>query len=370
MREDKKRSERGKMALKIVWPGGVAGKWVPFLLQQARFQETLTSAYVVHPNVMTTEADKQMMIWTKSVKRLRPPEKFVSLMEEVDMEPMKEVMHNTILCSRVYEKRPIRMRRNRRQYKDLTKGTHENFPTSLLQNQFKNVLGFSSGYPQLKNLQPASDVAVRASWTIQDEVLSVNGRPGTFYNSRQPLEPFYTPEQVQDTVGIEMDSLGPIPLFTDLTKYLVKGDHCTGFMADGAFPYHHTLVIADNGDYKPPPTLAWPEIQIIQKGLLFTFGRLLAQAVEKHGKDILGQILPEPLCGQCILTDGNKFSFLWYQLNTLDFSNLTGGVKNMVCVERPGNAYAKVEEVSDQVHRLVDYNEDIIKMYLCMLLMT
>lgn len=360
------------MAGSLFLPGKIGGKWatISTMLLQARFQQTLTSAYVVHPNIMTTEADKQMMIWTKTIKRLRPPEPFVTLMEEVDMEPMKNIMHNTILSSRIYEKREVRKRRNRRQHKDLTMGTHENFVTSLLQNQFKNVKGFAKTYPQLFNINPAPEVAVKATWKVLDEMMSVHGRPGTFYNAEKPLASFYTPEQVQETVNMQMDSLGPIPLFTDLNTYMIKGEPCTGFVTQPNFRYHHTLMISDNGNYKPPPSKGWPEIQLIQKGLLFTYGRLLAQAVQKHGAEIIGQVLPEPECGQCIMTDGNRFSFLWYQLNTLDLSEVNSGVKNMVCIERPGNTFAKVEEIAEHRHRLVEYNQDIVKMYLCMLLMT
>ena len=341
------------------------------LYMQVRFQQTMTNAYIVHPNVMTTEADRQMMIWTKTVKRLRPPERFVTLMEEVDMEPMKNIMHNTILCSRIYEKRPVRLRRNRRQHKDQTMGTHENFPVSMLQNQFKNVMGFAKFYHQLSLLNPSPDVSVRATWPVMDELISVTGRPGTFYNCSRKLEHFYTPEQVQETTEMPMDSLGSIPLFTDLTKYMIKDEPSSGFRGDNKnFKYHHTLVISDNGNYKPPPTLPWPEIQLIQKGLLFTFARLFTQAVDKHGKEIVGKVLPEPECGQCIMTDGNRFTFLWYQLNTLDMRDVNDGVKNMVCVERPGECYAKVVEVAQHRHRLEEYNQDIIKMYLCMILMT
>jgi len=357
------------MACSVFLPGRVAVSTALYL--QVRFQQTMTNAYIVHPNVMTTEADKQMMIWTKTVKRLRPPEKFVTLMEEVDMEPMKNIMHNTILCSRIYEKRPVRIRRRRRQHKDLTMGTHENFPVSMLQNQFKNVMGFARFYPQLSLINPCPEVAVRASWPVKDEVMSVTGRPGTFYNSSKQLETFYTPEQVLETAEMPMESLGPIPLFTDLKKYMIKDEPSSGFGGGNChFNYHHTLVVSDNGNYKPPPALPWPEIQLIQKGLLFTFGSLLAQAVKKHGNQIIGQVLPEPECGQCIMTDGNRFTFLWYQLNTLDMRDVNDGVKNMVCVERPGECYAKVVEVAEHRHRLEEYNQDIIKMYLSMILMT
>ena len=338
---------------------------------QARFQsQELVSAYVFHPNVLTTEADKQMFLWTKTVQMNRPPADFITFMEEVDMEPMKNIMQTTILVSRVYEKREVK-RKSKRQPKDLTHGTHENFPISLLQNQFKNVMGFARTYPQLRDLNPSPETAVSATWDVQGEVLSVHGRPGTFINSKKPMAAFYSPEAVQKSATTSMVSLGPIPVFIDLAKHLVKGKACTGlFPEKSLFPHFHTLLISDNGNYIPPPSQPWPEIQLLQKGLLFTFSRLLAQAVSKHGEGIKGNVLPEPECAQCIVTDGNRFSFIWYQLNTLDMRESESGVKNMVCIERPGETFAKVVEVAQHRHSLVDYNQDILKMYLSMLLMS
>ena len=41
---------------------------------------------------------------------------------------------------------------------------------------------------------------------------------------------------------------------------------------------------------------------------MYTFGRLLLQAVERHGTEIIGMELPEPECVQCIVTTGKCFS--------------------------------------------------------------
>lgn len=337
---------------------------------QARFQQTLTSAYIFHPNVQTTEADKQMFWLTKSVKVERPPTAFSELMEQVDIEPMRRIMEATILVSRLYEMREIR-RKSKKNPKDLTHGTHANFPSSLLQNKFKNVMGFGKVYPQLFNLNPAVEAPVSATWKIQDETLSVHGRPGTYLNSKQSMPMFYRPEDVEASRTVPVPSLqSPISPFTDLNKYLVKDTACTGLHAEKAFyPHFHTLLVVDNGDYIPPPTRGIPEIQLIQKALLFTFSRLLAQAVAKHGSEVMGQVLPEPECGQSIMTNGSNFMFLWYQLNTLDMRELDSGVKNMVCIQRPGQAFTTIETKLKKKPRLDGFKEDILKMYLSMLLM-
>lgn len=338
---------------------------------QARMQQTLTSAYIYHPNIQTTEADKQMFLWTKSIPIQIPPTAFTSLMKEVDLEPMRRIMETTFLVSRVYEKREVK-RKSKKKPLDLTKGTHENFPLSLLQNQFKNVMGFAKHYPALRNLNAASEAPVSATWRVQGEALSVHGKPGVYLNSKKPMPLFYEQDLVDQAMAFPVDSLeAPISPFTDLNQYLVKETACTGLFAEKSFyPHFHTLLVLDNGDYIPPPSKAMPEIQLILKGVLYSFSRLLAQAVTKHGNGIIGQVLPEPECAQCIVTDGNRFSFIWYQLNTLDMADLKSGVKNLVHINRPGETFIKVEEEIKHKYRLAGFREDILKMYLSMLLMS
>lgn len=338
--------------------------------QQVRFQQTLTSAYVFHPKIQTTEADKQMYIWTKSIPIQIPPTAFSTLMSEVDLEPMRRIMETTVLVSRVYEKREVK-KKSKKKPLDLTKGTHENFPLSLVQNQFKNVMGFAKHYPQLYNLNPASDTPVSASWKIRDQVLSVHGKPGIYLNSKKPMPLFYGQDLIDQTKSLPVDTLGPISPFTDLNKYLIKETACTGLFPEKSFyPNFHTLLVVDNGDYIPPPSQGMPRIQLIQKGLLFTFCRLLAQAVSKHGEGIMGQVLPQPECAQCIVTDGNTFSFIWFQLNTLDMADLETGVKNLAYVHRPRDMFVTVKEKIRYSYRLVGFKDEVLKMYLSALLMS
>ena len=334
---------------------------------QVRGQQTLASAYVFHPKIQTAEADKQMLLWTKTIPIQVLPTAFNALMEKVDLEPLARIMETTLLVSRVYEKRAVK-RKSKKKPLDLTKGTHENFPLSLLQNQFKNVLGLAKHYPQLRGLNPISEASISASWKVQGELLSVHGKPGTYLNSKQPMPVFYEQELVDQAATIPSNSLGPISLFTDLNKYLVKETVLSPEKT--LYPHLHTLLMVDNGDYIPPPSKAAPEIQLIQKGILFTFSRLLTQAVSKHGNGIAGKVLPEPECAQCVVTDGNRFSFIWYQLNTLDMDDLASGVKNLVHINRPGEAFVKVTEKIKDKYRLFGFKEDILKMYLTMLLMS
>ena len=134
------------------------------------------------------------------------------------------------------------------------------------------------------------------------------------------------------------------------------------------FPYLHTMIIVDNGDYCPPPRRAVPEIQLVQKGLIYTFGRLLIQAVWKYGNGVLGQALPEPECAQCMVTDGERFSFLWYQLNTLDLGDLNSGVKNLVYMERLGQLFSSFEDHTRRRKVVKDLDEGVLRTIISQLL--
>ncbi len=43
-------------------------------------------------------------------------------------------------------------------------------------------------------------------------------------------------------------------------------------------------------------------------------------------------------------------------------SDLEEGVKNLVCVERPGEVFSSVVEETKHRHRLDDFKEDILRM--------
>ena len=64
-------------------------------------------------------------------------------------------------------------------------------------------------------------------------------------------------------------------------------------------------------------------------GIMFTFGRLAAEALNQGA--MLGDKLEKPLTAQCIASNGIKLSFLRYQLNTLDLES-SDGIKNMAWI--------------------------------------
>ena len=82
--------------------------------------------------------------------------------------------------------------------------------------------------------------------------------------------------------------------------------------------------------------------------------------------------LPEPECAQCIVTTGKHFSFIWFQLNTLDMADVNdSGVKNLVYVEWLGFLYSQIDPYKGQRRKVIaDLNHDIMRTLLSVYLMS
>lgn len=339
---------------------------------QVRFQHAQTSAFVFHPNKETVEADVQMFLWTKTQEVSQPPSVFSEFRKEVDLGLFQPLVEKHILTSRYFESKEIK-RKSKRQPKDLTRGTHENFPFSLVQNIIKTTLISAYRYPQVRQLNVVVDAPITATWKCDDDItMTVRGRPGMWLNSAHPLPQLFGEPVVEDSKSYSFERLGPNPLHYNLHQYQVKELQNPGFIQTNldkiAFPFLHTMIIMDNGDYVPPPRRAIPEVQLLQKGLVYTFGRLLTQAVWKHGNGILGCMLPEPECAQCMVTDGEHFSFLWYQLNTLALNDLNSGVKNLVYMERLGKLFSSIEDHTHRRKVIKDLDEGVLQTIISQLL--
>lgn len=310
------------------------------------------SAYVFHPRMQTMEADVQMFQWTKTQQLEHRPRALKELRNSLNLTSFLSLIEKSIIVARSFE--------TQEEY------TPKTYPFGLIQNFLKIVLTNARWYPQLRNLHIAHEPNIAATWVHGNQTLAVRGRAGTFLTSREKLPQFYDNSTVEESQKYELDSMSPISPYINLSQHSVNNENSTGFWRGRSFPYLHTLIVIDNQ--------AIPEIQLIQKGLVYLFSCLLSQATEKHGNEIVGKTLPEAECAQCIVTNGKRFSFLLYQLNTLDIKDVNSGVKNLVHIERPGLLYSKIEKQKDRWNfgykRVVDLNEDVLRTLLSVLLLS
>ena len=299
-----------------------------------------STAHVFHPEIQTLEADIQSYYLTKTLRVGRRPQVVTDARESVDLPYFKDLVDKSVVFAKCYVNKE-------------EKKTPATYPYGLLQNILKTVLTSAHRYPHLSNLTVGFEPYVTATWTCEEKNVAVRGRPGNVLTSKQPLPQFYDDAIVEESKS-QLYGLPDIySLYGDLPEYQVHKENCTGFRKNRFFRNFHTLFVVDIDHI--------PEIQVIQRGLFYTFGLLLTHAVEKHGEGVLGNVLPKPECGQCVVTNGKRFSFIWFQLNTLDIASLSNGVKNLVHIERPGWMYSAIDTDSEGVRELQEYNEEVLR---------
>lgn len=196
----------------------------------------------------------------------------------------------------------------------------------------------------------------------------MTGRPGDMLLSRHPVPPLFSQEEVESARSVAPPTRD---LFSDLEQWGIRNwaeeaDEEEGERGmETSFPHLHTLWIVD--------TAYQSEVQLLQRGLLFTLSRLLQQAVWQYGPGVMGDTLPAPLSGQCIVTNGQRLALMWLQLGSLRGSRGEEGEsnsQNIVAVERPGLLYSGTDMVRGRKRRrVVGLQEDVLRTLIATLLM-
>ena len=308
---------------------------------------SLQPAYVFDPDVKTGDPDHQAFFWTKT--HLHPSTPPQPLRGRVDFQQLEELVKKAVYFSRVFESlsedHPL-----------------DTYPNSLVQNIIRIMLSYTTACPQLADLHVAPKADVTATWWCKKQLLAVRGQPGTLLSSQRSLPQLFDDETVQATQScyIAPSSVEKVSAFTDLVYRNVQEGVSTRYHLQREFPYCHTLVIPERCDISDEP-------QLIQKCIVYLFGALATQAIDRHGKEISGKVLPRPECAQGVVTNGNWFSFVWYQLNTLDLSSINDGIKNLVSVSHLGPLYTYNKKASVR-GKISDMDTEILQTLSAMLL--
>ena len=223
--------------------------------------------------------------------------------------------------------------------------------------------------------------------------MAVSGCPGDMLLSRHPLPPLFSPEEAESARSVATPTRD---LFSDLEQWEIrnwaeeKGEEGEEEVEEerkregegegeevyrkscgtsDTFPHLHTLFMVSRSHL-------W-EVQQVQKGLLFSYACLVQQAVRQYGPGMMGEgaQLPHPLCGQCVVTDGQNVTLMWLQVSNLNVGEgereeEKGSGGNLVAVERLGPLYEDTDMVRGRKKRkVVDFNENILRTLLATLLM-
>ena len=307
--------------------------------QVARRYSAPSVAYVYHPKLNTLEGDKQSFEWTKTVQVNIVPQSIQEGLDSLDETKWRKRVSSAILQSKGYES-PLKDR------------TDPDYVYGLIQNLFRSLF---AAYPErMKNTHATWDPSLAASWHRNGKRYAIRGKTGIIMSAKQPLPAHFSKETVEESSKKELPSLWPIDTTIDMSRQsTLKERFSTSAHTKTSFPHLHTMLVL----YQQP----LKDAHLIQKGLCLTFARLLAEAKLSARTGVLHPPLP----GQCIATNGKKFTFFYYQLNTLDLDE-DAGVKNVVHVDGPHLLYRKLEKKGGK-KCVVDLNEHVLRLLIATL---
>lgn len=308
------------------------------LRQLPRRYSAPSVAYVYHPKLKTIEADKQSLEWTKTVQIKHLPESIEKCLENVDGAKWSKRFSSAVLQSKGYESPE-------------TDRTDPDYVYGLIQNLMR---GLFAVYPeQMKCNHVTWDPFLAASWRRNGKKYAIRGKSSIIMSSKHPIPAHFSKQTVEESSDRELPSIWPMDTTIDLSRQVdLKKRFSTSAHAKTVFPHLHTVFVL----YKQPLT----DAHIIQKGVCLTFARLLAEA-RRSGSNVLHTPLP----GQCIVTNGKKFTFFYYQLNTVDLE-VDAGTKNLVHVDGPHLLYRKLDKKTGK-KCVVDLNEHAVKLLIATL---
>ena len=313
-------------------------------------------SYVYHKLSKTLYAERQAYLLTKTLRVPAMPAAVEQLRESVDAKSLIDPFEKLILEAKCYESQ-LELHKRKKKRK-----TPLEYPYSLMQNFYKTVAcSYAPQYPHLSELYVGDHPFITNVWERYGSKVTVHGSQASFLMAKTPLPRFYDQNIVEESANGELESTHPNTPFFDLaeTSYELPETYLSGFKGDPPFPHLHTMFLVD--------LFSWPEDQIIQKALMYLFTHLTTDLTQRQGKQY-GDILEDPVAAQAIVTNGKRFHFIWYQLNTLDLRD-DNGIKNLVYIESPPWLYRKIKSKEDDNKKhLTEMKEETAKWLLTVLL--
>ena len=314
-------------------------------------------SYVYHKFSKTLYADKQAYLLTKSLRLQTMPTAVRQLWESIDAKTSIKPFEKLILEVKGYESQ-LELHKRKKKRK-----TQLEYPYSLMQNFYRAVTcTYAREYPHLSELFVGDQPFLTNVWERYGSKVTLYGSQASFLMAKTPLPRFYDQATMEESTGVELESTHPNPPFFDLaeTDEELPETYLSGFRGNPPFPHLHTMVLID--------VLSWPEDQVIQKALMYLFTHLTTDLTQRQGK-CYGDILENPVSAQALVTNGKRFHFIWYQLNTLDLKD-DSGIKNLVYIESPPWLYRKIvtKAGNDSQKYLTEMKEETLKLLLTLLL--
>ncbi|XP_054836664.1 39S ribosomal protein L37, mitochondrial [Eublepharis macularius] len=279
--------------------------------------------YICQQLTRLLEGVKQALWLTKTKRIDGLPQQILSLMTDTanQLENQDERVQNAISHARFWVSSEEEI-------------MEETYCPVLLEDLLHLCTTMAAKHPLLAKRMVARDFRVAATWERESILLQVRGINGKLLNAVNPLEPVASKDEILTTENDVLETLYPIAPTIDLQEvniYETRND--TGFQLGYPYPHPHTIYFAHGDKYHRMQ----PE-QLRAKMLMFAFGNALAKARVLYGDK--PRVLEKPIVVQSVGTDGQRFQFMVFQLNTTDLDP-SHGVKNLVWIDADQLLYEK-----------------------------
>ena len=221
----------------------------------------------------------------------------------------------------------------------------------LLHSMIASAWQLGSKYPHLLNSHFAVNPRVETYWRRNGNNYICLPKPMNILFTSSPLQLYCDPGTTDTMMESFEYQSSEIGLFQ---RSFDEINVCGGCERQGPYPFAHTLFMFDRTKNNPEQTHA--------HALMSMFAQTSAQSVQNGFK--LDQDLVYPLSLQAILTNGRRFSFACYQLNTLDFKpNSKSSKTNFLWLGPSLDLYEHISPAGD-----IDLNRDVLQ-YMCQFLL-
>lgn len=288
--------------------------------------QPLKTVYGFHPNVTTIDAPYQFMVLTKTLHFNQLPDALSQTQESSTLaSSLEQLVRNAIVLTVGKDKRVLTRRYKEKPEKELNTS---DYYFSLMTNLLRIALTPQGTAQPVLTYRPyvAYEWEAVDTYTKKQEWVRVTGRPFGWLisSSRDKVSRLIIPdrEEVNELSLSPLHDLFPVSPLIGLPKYTgSKPSYAGTHPAQEQFIVPHTLLYLHNRKNS--------HVQNFQSVCMHLFALLASYATihcgAKHGYE-----LAAPLSAQAILTTGDKFTYFYYQLNTLDTIQLDKGLKNLL----------------------------------------
>ena len=183
----------------------------------------------------------------------------------------------------------------------------------LFQTLLPSVWTLGAEFPHLAKSSLAHRPKVEAFWKRAGFNFHCAANPSYILHTHAPLELFHPDTTFKGNETIPTRYFHPKSINLFIRGYNQIRPFC-GYKRGSFLNFCHTVLVADSNSKSRD--------QFLAHGLMSLFSQSAAQALQYGYR--LGRDLSFPLVSQAIVTNGRKFTFVCFQLNTLDMEHDMG----------------------------------------------